>query len=328
MHTVAVIAGENVSPFELSIAAEVFGIERQEFGVPWYRFIVCAVGKSPIQTDSGFTINTSHTLMHLDEADTIIVPSWDPVEQPLPEEMLAGLRRAADRGARMVSFCTGAFALAAAGILDGHRVTTHWMWAKQMQEMYPEVTVDPGVLYIDDGQVFTSAGTAAGIDLSLYLVRRDYGAEVANMLARRMVVPPHRDGGQAQYVNTPLPAFPDTDPFAATLLWMEEHLDQELPVDAMAAQANMSPRTFARRFRDVTGTTPHQWLMRQRVLMAQRLLETTDDSVERIADQSGFPSAAMLRIHFQKVLRTSPLAYRRAFDCQKACESDQVAVAS
>ncbi|MDP9325211.1 MAG: helix-turn-helix domain-containing protein, partial [Candidatus Dormibacteraeota bacterium] len=255
------------------------------------------------------------------------IPSWDPVDQPLPEELRLGLRRAFDRGARMVSFCTGAFALAAAGILDGHRVTTHWMWAKQLQAMYPDVSVDPGVLYIDDGQVFTSAGTAAGIDLSLYLVRRDHGAEVANMLARRMVVPPHRDGGQAQYVNTPLSAFPDKDPFAATLTWMEAHLDQELPVDAMAAQANMSPRTYARRFRDVTGTTPHQWLLRQRVLMAQRLLETTDESVERIADQSGFPSAAMLRIHFQKVLRTSPLAYRRTFDCQKACESDQVAVA-
>ncbi len=325
MHTVAVIAAENLSPFELSIAAEVFGIERKEFGVPWYRFIVCAVGRSPITTDSGFTINTSHTLVHLDEADTIIVPSWDPVEAPLPEELGLGLRRAFDRGARMVSFCTGAFALAAAGILDGHRVTTHWMWADQLQQMYPEATVDPGVLYIDDGQVFTSAGTAAGIDLSLYLVRRDHGAEVANMLARRMVVPPHRDGGQAQYVNTPLPACPEKDPFAQTLAWMEEHLDQDLSVDRMAAQASMSPRTFARRFRDVTGTTPHQWLMRQRVLMAQRLLETTDDPVERIAEQSGFLSAAMLRIHFQKVLRTSPLAYRRTFDCRRADEAIEVA---
>jgi transcriptional regulator GlxA family with amidase domain len=325
MHTVAVIAGQNLSPFELSIAAEVFGIERKEFGVPWYRFIVCGVVPSPITTDSGFTINTPHTLADLDRADTVIVPSWDPVEAPLPDELREGLRRAAARGARMVSFCTGAFALAHSGVLDGHRVTTHWMWAHQLQEMYPEVSVDPGVLYIDDGNVFTSAGTAAGIDLSLYLVRRDYGAEVANMLARRMVVPPHRDGGQAQYVNMPLPAVPEKDPFAATLAWMQGNLDQELSVETMASQATMSPRTFARRFRDVTGTTPHQWVMRQRVLLAQRLLETSDDSVERIAEQSGFPSAAMLRIHFQKVLRTSPLAYRRTFDCQRACEADQVA---
>ena len=322
MHTVAAIAGENLSPFELSIAAEVFGIERKEFGVRWYRFIVCAVGQSPIQTDGGFMIATPHTLVHLDEADTVIIPSWDPVDAPLPEELRIGLRRAFDRGARMVSFCTGAFALAAAGILDGHRVTTHWMWANLLQEMYPDASVDPDVLYIDDGQVFTSAGTAAGIDLSLYLVRRDYGAEVANMLARRMVVPPHRDGGQAQYVNQPLPACPERDPFASTLEWMESHLDQELPVETMAARTNMSPRTFARRFRSATGTTPHQWLMRQRVLLAQRQLETTDDPVEIIANRCGFPSAAMLRIHFQRVLRTSPLAYRRTFNCDRSDASE------
>jgi transcriptional regulator GlxA family with amidase domain len=235
----------------------------------------------------------------------------------VPAPLRQGLQRAYKRGARMVSFCSGAFALAGAGILNGRRATTHWMYARKFQEMYPQVSLDPGVLYVDDGQVLTSAGTAAGIDLSLYIVRKDHGAEIANMVARRMVVPPHRDGGQAQYVNQPLPPPSQPDGFAVTMAWMEAHLDQELPVHQMAARANMSSRTFARRFRDATGTTPHQWLMRQRVLMAQRQLETTDDSVELIANRCGFASAAMLRIQFQRVLRISPLAYRRTFTCRK-----------
>jgi transcriptional regulator GlxA family with amidase domain len=317
MHTVAVIAYQNLSPFELAVAAEVFGLERPELGVEWYRFIVCAVDGSPIKTKTGFDIDTRHTLMHLREADTVIIPSWDPVEGPVPAPLRQGLQRAYKRGARMVSFCSGAFALAGAGILNGRRATTHWMYARKFQEMYPQVSLDPGVLYVDDGQVLTSAGTAAGIDLSLYIVRKDHGAEIANMVARRMVVPPHRDGGQAQYVNQPLPPPSQPDGFAVTMAWMEAHLDQELPVHQMAARANMSSRTFARRFRDATGTTPHQWLMRQRVLMAQRQLETTDDSVELIANRCGFASAAMLRIQFQRVLRISPLAYRRTFTCRK-----------
>lgn len=315
-HTVAVIAHENVSPFELSIAAEVFGSQRPEFGVPWYRFIVCGVNSNTVKTDSVFSIQTSHTLVHLKEADTIIIPDWD-AGTPLPPELDKGLRAAYKRGARMMSFCTGAFALAEAGILDGHRVTTHWMWAQQLQDRYPEARVDPGVLYVDDGQVLTSAGTAAGIDLSLYVVRQDYGAEIANMLARRMVVPPHRDGGQAQYVSAPLPPPGDPEPFSQTMEWMLEHLDEDLSVDKMAARAFMSPRTFARRFKDATGTTPHQWLMRQRVLLAQRLLETTDEPVEIIAERTGFASGAMLRIQFQKIVRTSPLAYRRCFNCER-----------
>ena len=322
MHTVAVVAYPNLSAFELAVAAEVFGLERPELGVEWYRFIVVAAGGSPVQTKTGFSITTPHTLWHLREADTIIIPSWDPVDGPVPDDLASGLRAAQARGARLMSFCSGAFALAGAGILDGRRATTHWMYARQFQEMYPQVSLDPGVLYVDDGQVLTSAGTAAGIDLSLYVVRQDYGAEIANMVARRMVVPPHRDGGQAQYVNQPLPACPERDPFASTLEWMESHLDQELPVETMAARTNMSPRTFARRFRSATGTTPHQWLMRQRVLLAQRQLETTDDPVEIIANRCGFPSAAMLRIHFQRVLRTSPLAYRRTFNCDRSDASE------
>ena len=315
MHTVAAIAYQNISPFELSVAAEVFGLKRPELGVEWYDFMVVAASEPPIKTKAGFSIDTKHGLRHLRRADTIIFPSWDPVEASVPEPLARALRDAYKRGARMMSFCSGAFALAGAGILDGRHATTHWMYADRFRSLYPSVNLDPGVLYVDDGQVLTSAGTAAGIDLSLYVVRQDYGADIANMVARRMVVPPHRDGGQAQYVAQPLAPHQDPEPFAATLDWMVANIHKELPVDRMASRAHMSPRTFARRFRQSTGTTPHKWLLRQRVQAAQRLLETTDEPVEVIAARTGFASAAMLRIHFQSVVRTSPLAYRRCFNC-------------
>jgi AraC family transcriptional regulator, transcriptional activator FtrA len=325
MHTVAAIAYENISPFELAVAAEVFGVDRPELGVEWYRFMVVAACRTPIMTESGFSIDTKYTLRDLRHADTIIIPSWDPVEAPLPEPLARELRAAFARGARLMSFCTGAFALAWAGLLDGRRATTHWRFAERFQAQFPEVMLDPGVLYVDDGQVLTSAGTAAGIDLSLYVVRQDHGADVANMLARRMVVPPHRDGGQAQFVAQPLAPRNDPEPVAATLDWMLANIHQELPVEKMAERAHMSPRTFARRFRQATGTTPHKWLLRQRVQAAQRLLETTDEPVELVAERTGFASAAMLRIHFQKVVRTSPLAYRRCFNCDEPVGDENVA---
>jgi transcriptional regulator GlxA family with amidase domain len=209
--------------------------------------------------------------------------------------------------------CSGAFVLAAAGLLDGRRATTHWMFADDLAERYPEVKVDPDVLYVDEGDVLTSAGTAAGIDLCLHVVRLDFGAEIANAVARRMVVPPHRDGGQAQFVDEPVPDGPGADLFGDTLTYMQEHLDEPLPVDELAARSAMSPRTFARRFRAATGTTPHRWLVRQRVLLAQRLLETTDLPVDRVAERCGFGAAAGLRDHFTRQVRTSPLAYRRTF---------------
>jgi transcriptional regulator GlxA family with amidase domain len=209
--------------------------------------------------------------------------------------------------------CSGAFVLAAAGLLDGRRATTHWMYTDDLAAMYPEVKVDPDVLYVDEGDVLTSAGTAAGIDLCLHVVRQDFGAEIANAVARRMVVPPHRDGGQAQFVDEPVPDGPGIDLFGDTLAFMQEHLDEPLSVDDLAARAAMSPRTFARRFRASTGTTPHKWLVRQRVLLAQRLLETTDLPIDRVAERCGFGSAAGLREHFSRQVRTSPLSYRRTF---------------
>ena len=212
-----------------------------------------------------------------------------------------------------MSVCTGAFTLAATGLLDGRRATTHWYHTEEFARRFPDVKLDPGVLYVDEGDILTSAGTAAGIDLCLHIVRLDYGAEVANMLARRMVVPPHRDGGQAQFVDGPVTAVAGDDRFAQALEWAEEHLDDPIAVDDLARQAAMSPRTFARRFRAATGTTPHQWLLRQRILLAQRLLETTDLPIDIVAGRCGLGSPANLRTHFQRVVRTSPVAYRRTF---------------
>jgi transcriptional regulator GlxA family with amidase domain len=228
-------------------------------------------------------------------------------------ELLAALRAAHERGARLVSFCSGAFVYAAAGLLDGRPATTHWMYADRLAERHPAVQIDKSVLYVDAGQILTSAGTAAAIDLCLHLVRVDHGADLANGVARRMVVPPQRDGGQAQYVEAPVPACAGGDPLVATLDWAVEHLDEQHTVETLARRAMMSPRTFARRFVAATGTTPLQWLLRQRVLLAQRLLETTDESIERIAHRAGFGSAAVLRTHFQRHVGTSPMGYRRAF---------------
>jgi AraC family transcriptional regulator, transcriptional activator FtrA len=325
MHTVATIAYDAVNPFELAVATEIFGFERPELGVPWYRFLVCAVEPRPIRTAVGIFLTTPYCLEHAARADTVIVPSSRPGIVPVPDTLLDTLRAAYQRGARIISFCTGAFLLAAAGLLDGRRVTTHWAWAAELAERYPTVQVDPLVLYIDDGQVLTSAGTAAAIDLSLHIVRQDYGAEIAAAVARRMVVPPHRDGGQAQYIEKPLPVPDEDEPFGTILAWMAAHLDEDLTIEQMAARAMMSPRTFARRFRATCGTTPYQWLLQQRIVLAQRLLETTNESIERIATYCGFSSAATLRLHFHRLLHISPQPYRHAFHGEKVGETASTA---
>jgi transcriptional regulator GlxA family with amidase domain len=315
-HTVATVICHGVAPFEMAVPCEVFGIDRSELGVPWYRHLICAAEAPPIRSSQGFTIETPHGLDEVVKADTIVVPAWGAarLDDDPPAALLDALRAGHRRGARILSLCTGAFVVAAAGLLDGRRATTHWMHAEALAARYPEIDVDPDVLYVDEGDVMTSAGTAAGIDLCLHVVRLDLGAEIANAVARRMVVPPHREGGQAQFVEAPMTSGePGSDRFAATLEYMLEHLDEALSVEVMADRAAMSPRTFARRFRATTGTTPGQWLVRQRVLLAQRLLETTDDPVELIALRCGFGTAAGLRLHFRRVLDTSPLVYRRTF---------------
>jgi transcriptional regulator GlxA family with amidase domain len=311
---------EGVHPFEMSVPCEVFGIERPEVVFPWpYELIVASMhGNEPLMTHNGFSIQTPYTLADLRRADTIVIPAWPNVDQPPSAPLLTELRAAHARGARVMSFCSGAFVLAYAGILDGKRASTHWMYADTMAARFPAVAVDRNVLYVDEGDILTSAGTAAAIDLCLHVIREDLGAEAANIVARRMVVPPHRDGGQAQYVQAPVPSCSSDDPIAGALDWAVEHLDQPLSVEKLARHAAMSPRTFARRFRDVTGTTPHQWLLRQRVLHAQRLLETTDEPVERIATRCGFSSAAVLREHFTRIAGTAPLTYRRTFQVRSA----------
>jgi transcriptional regulator GlxA family with amidase domain len=312
-HTVAAVAFPGIAPFELSVPCEVFGIDRSELVSPWYRFFVASTQPGPFVTGVGYRMETEFGLDDLAKADTIIIPA-DHKHGPPPEALLEALRAAHRRGARVMSFCSGAFVLAAAGLLDGRPATTHWMWADDLARQYPSIDVDPRVLYVDAGDgIYTSAGTAAGIDLCLHIVRMDHGAEVANAVARRMVVPPHRDGGQAQYVDLPMPVNADDDPIGRTLGWMLEHLEEQVTVDDLAARSLMSPRTFARRFRAVTGTTPHQWLLSQRILFAQRLLETSDEAIELIASRCGFGSAANLRHHFGREVSTSPLAYRRTF---------------
>lgn len=326
-HTVAALVTHGVSPFELSVAVEVFGLDRSELVDPWYRLVVCAAVEPPVRAkgSAGLTIDTPYRLADLERADTIVVPIWEAGEEPAAE-LVDALRAVHERGARVLSFCSGAFLLAYAGLLDGRRATTHWMHARQLAAQFPLVDVQPDVLYVADGRVMTSAGTAAAIDLCLHLVRLDHGAEVANAVARRMVVPPHRDGGQAQYIQAPVPTYAEeTDPFRDTLDWAIAHLDEPLTVEVLARRAATSPRTFARRFVAAAGTTPLQWLLRQRVLLAQRLLETTDDPVERIATTCGFGTAAGMRIHFQRQVGTTPTAYRRTFRCQAAAVSEGIA---
>jgi transcriptional regulator GlxA family with amidase domain len=265
-----------------------------------------------VRTDRGLRIDVPGRLDEAIHADTVLVP---PPRTPdeFPAAVLRVLRTAHERGARVVSLCTGAFVLAAAGLLDGRRATTHWEECPELARRYPQIDVDPDVLYIDDGDVLTSAGSAASLDLCLQIVRSDYGTGVAADLARELVVPPHRDGGQAQYIRTPLPD-PQTDElFTGTLTWLQEHLDEQVSVTELARRSAMSRRTFARRFADSTGTTPYRWLLRQRVQLAQRLLEETDESVEAIASRTGFVTAGNLRKHFARFVNTTPLAYRRAF---------------
>jgi len=312
-HRVVTLIGPYVSMFELSVACEVFGLDRSYLADPWYSHRVAAAGPGPHRSPEGVCIQTPYGLEELARADTVVVPAEIFHGHP-PAEVVEALRAAHGRGARMVSMCTGAFVLAAAGLLDGRPATTHWMWADELAEHYPAVRIDPKVLYVDGGDgIFTSAGTAAGIDLLLHIVRLDHGADVANAVARRMVVPPHRDGGQAQFVDLPVPEAGDDEPLAGVLGWMLEHVADDLSVQQLARRARTSPRTFARRFRAVTGTTPHQWLLRQRILLAQQLLETTDEPLERVAQRCGFGSAAALRQHFSRAVSASPAAYRRTF---------------
>lgn len=312
-HRVVAVAYDRCALFELAIAVEVFGLPRPELDVPWYEFSVCSVERGPLRSTSGaLRLATTRGLATLATADTILVPGWrDPAETP-PRALLDAIRRAHHRGARVVSICSGVFVLAAAGLLDGRRATTHWRYTEILRSRYPSIDVEPDVLYVQDGRVFTSAGSAAGIDLCLQLVRLDHGAEIANQVARRLVVSPHRDGGQAQFIAQPVPARP-AGGLAPAMDWALARLDRSIGVGDLARVAALSPRTLLRRFRDEVGDTPHRWLLRQRVLAAQRQLESSRAGIEEIASAVGFGTAQTLRLHFRRILRTSPNAYRRRF---------------
>ncbi|CAL9426246.1 helix-turn-helix domain-containing protein [Streptomyces sp. enrichment culture] len=313
LRNVAVALLDGVNPFELGVVCEVFGTDRTDEGLPAYDFAVASAEGPVLRTEAGFTIRVDHGLERLESADLIAVPAGRSFDaRSFPPELLDALRRGVARGARVASVCSGVFVLAAAGLLDGRRATVHWRHAEELKRQYPHLTVEPDVLYIDEGPVITSAGTAAGIDACLHLVRKEHGSEVANRIARRMVVPPHRDGGQAQYIERPVPRT-GGDTVSDVLVWLQEHLDEEVTVEQLATRALMSPRTFARRFQQETGTTPYRWVLGQRVLLAQRLLEGTDETVDAIAGRTGFGTAAALRHHFVRAVGTTPNAYRRTF---------------
>lgn len=307
VHRVVTVLSPGANPFDFAVSCEVFGIRRPELGVEWYDHRLAGVVR-PLVVNGGWTIDPPYGLEALADADTVIVPACphDP-----PRAMVDALRAAYDRGARMVSFCGGAFALAAAGILEGRAATTHWMDTEDLARRYPNVRVEPDVLYVDEGQVLTSAGTASGIDLALHIVRLDYGPEVANQVARRMVTAAHRDGGQSQFAFTPVPISGFSNALGSVMDWMFEHLDEPITVRQLARLAAMSPRTFARRFVDATGTTPMRWLNHQRILRAQDLLEATTLPVDVIASRVGFGTAVNLRQHFRRETSTTPAAYRQ-----------------
>ncbi|MGI5457887.1 GlxA family transcriptional regulator [Streptomyces sp. CA-249302] len=313
LKNVAAVVLDGVNPFELAVVCEVFGTDRSDDGLPVYDFAVASAEGPVLSTRAGFSMQVEHGLERLEEADLIAVPAGARFEsREFPPELLDSLRRAVDRGAQVLSVCSGVFVLAAAGLLDGRRCAVHWHHADELARAYPALTVEPDVLYVDEEPVITSAGTAAGIDACLHIVRKEQGPEVANKIARRMVVPPHRDGGQAQYIERPLPKN-SCDTVGEVLVWMDRHLDEDVTVEQLAERAHMSPRTFARRFQQETGTTPYRWILRQRVLQAQRLLEATDETVDAIAGRTGFGNAAALRHQFAQAIGTTPHAYRRTF---------------
>lgn len=312
MHRVAVLALDGVIPFELSIPSRIFGTATTDDGTPYYETITCTVDGRPVHTQADFTVSVAHDASVLASADTVVIPSATVgVTGSLPPAVSAALESVRP-GTRLVSICLGAYVLAAAGVLDGRPATTHWMHAEHFQEMFPRVLVNPDVLFVDDGDVLTSAGAAAGVDVCLHMVRRDHGSAVANLVARRCVVPPWRDGGQAQFVERPVrePAEATT---AVARAWALTRLSEPLELDDLAARAGMSRRTFTRHFRDEVGLSPGQWLTRQRVELARDLLETTDLPAEAVANRAGFGTAAAMRHHLRAALGTTPMTYRRTF---------------
>src|SRR5450830_111304 len=309
---VVALAYDQLCTFEFGCVVELFALARPELGVDWYRFGVCSHERGPLRATGGVTMVAPHTLALLDLAHTIIIPGWrDPDERP-PEPLLKKLRSAHQRGARICSICSGVFVLAWAGLLDGRRVTTHWRLAERLAVNFPNITVEANALYIEDGQFMTSAGSASGIDMMLHLVRQDHGARAANLVAQRLIVPPHRDGGQAQFLPRPLPSDEQGRLFKL-MEWIKQHPRDQHTLDTLAARSAMSPRTLQRQFRESTGLSPYDWIVRERVLLAKALLEHTSLALEVECERAGFGSGESFRRHFRRIAQTTPAAYRRTF---------------
>lgn len=310
-HHVAILAYDGLCTFEFGCAIELFALERPELGVHWYTYSVCSAEPGPLHAMGGMVLQVPDGLADLDHADTIIVPGWRNVDEPPPPVLADALRRASLRGARICSICSGAFVLAHAGLLDGRKATTHWRYLDQLAARFPSVRIDPGALYVEDGHIVTSAGSAAGLDMLLHLVRTDFGAAIANQVARRLVIPAHRDGDQAQLVTRPLPGT-GPDGIARTMDWVRENLRADHSVASMAAHARMGARTFQRKFGDRTGITPVAWLVRERVTLAAQLLETRPGlAIEAVADLAGLGSPESLRRHFRTHGLATPARYRK-----------------
>lgn len=316
-HRVVALVLDTVVPFDLAVPCQVFGWGRPDLGEIRYDFAVCGVSRGPVRTAQGFVIEAPSGLAALRRADTVVVPGTSDLELPIPSAVSEALRGAYRRGARVMSICSGAFVLAEAGLLDGRRAATHWQDAALLSARYPAVTVDPMVLFVDSGRILTSAGIAAGIDLCLHVVLADHGAAVANAIARRLVVPQYRAGGQAQYIANPIPE-PEGSTLERTREWMRRNLAETLTIAAMARRAHMSERNFARRFVEESGITPARWLVRQRVLAARELLERSTLSVKQIAATTGWSSTQSLREQFKRQVGTTPALYRSAFQHRAA----------
>lgn len=311
-HLVAALAYDQLCTFEFGCVVEVFALPRPELDVDWYRFAACALERGPIRTSGGLTAVVPHALGMLDRADTILVPGWRDPDEPPPEQVLRKIRNAHRRGARLASICSGVFVLAAAGVLDGRDVTTHWRYAEKLAARYPALRVRSNALYVEQGNVITAAGSAAGLDMMLHLVRSDHGAKIANLVARRLVIPPHRQGDQAQFVQRPV--LPDRNGRLVSLLdWVRGNLRRPHTLTSLAARAAMSPRTLQRQFVDATGLSPQNWLTRERVAAAKDLLESRGATLARVAELCGFGSEQSLRKHFRRHVGTTLSAYRRQF---------------
>lgn len=315
---VAVLAYDGLCTFEFGIACEVFGLSRPEMGADWYRYSVCAIEDGPLRAAGGLVVNATAGHRVLRQADLIVVPGWRSIDAPVPEKLIRELVRAHRRGARVMSLCSGIAVLAAAGLLDGRKATTHWRYASSMISRYPAIQLEADMLYVDQGDVLTAAGSAAGIDLCLHVVRKDFGPEAANSVARRLVVPPHREGGQAQFVQRPVLEARENSRFGALIDWVRAHLDKPHSITGLAHKAGMSTRTFQRRFQEATGAPPGEWLVTERVRLAQEHLERdTQVSLEKVADACGFGSLETMRHHFRNRIGVVPAAYQRRFSPQQ-----------